>query len=285
MAQIIERRGDAQHLASTIPTPKHKSVFMSYWSTPEALAAYVGTLGDGRHNWHQGAWKNSAAFTGTSNMREAIKLCRDGWPQGAARAARFRDRINAANPIGPRVTRWDVAGAIASVPRALAGNPLNMRRVDSTRLRRKPVLTLLSDMSANCTVRSDAITNRAAVVAAVVDAIEAAGFACEIIVFSSSESGNEISQIVATTAKESSAPADIGRLAFALGHASFFRRIAWAAFTSQDFTKPLGSSLGSSARLDEQAANANGAYIIQALARIPAPFPMKTPQQQTVLRS
>jgi hypothetical protein len=194
-------------------------------------------------------------------MTDSIKICRDGWPDGAARASKLRDRINAANPMGPRVVRWDVAGAVASVPRALAGNPLNMRRVDSSRLRRKPILTLLSDMSNNGGVNADAITNRAAVVAAVIDAIEAAGFSCEVVTFEHSARG-ALSQIVATTVKEAGAQADIGRLSFALGHASFFRRLAWAAFTCDRFTSDLGDGLGVATQIDEQAANLNGAFVI-----------------------
>jgi hypothetical protein len=136
-----------------------------------------------------------------------------------------------------------------------------MRRVDSARLRRKPIVTLLSDMTANGNINAATITNRAAVVAAVVDAIEAAGFACEVITFEQS-TRNDLAQIVACTVKESSAPADIGRLAFALGHASFFRRLAWAAFTIERCTADLGSGLGSAATINEKTANERGAYVL-----------------------
>lgn len=269
--QIIERRGNAPSLDSVIPMPAHKRVWLSYWNTPEALATHVATMGNGDSHWHKGAWRTGSTFHGSKDMKEAIKLCRDGWPAGATRAAALRDRINAANPMGPRVVRWDVAGAIASVPRALAGNPLNMRRIDSARLRRRPILTLLSDMCANGGVSADTITNRAAVVAAVVDAIETAGFACEVISFEHSAQG-VLSQLVAATVKESSAPADIGRLAFALGHASFFRRLAWAAFTCDRFTNDLGSGLGSATQIDQQAANAQGVYILPSVEQSPSSF-------------
>lgn len=260
--QNIKRVGDAQQLDGVIPTPSHNRVYLSYWSTPEALATHVASLGNGENNWSKSAWSHgNESFYGSTDMQEALAVCRAGWPVGADRASRLRDRINAANPMGPRVTRWDVAGAIASVPRALAGNPLNMRRVDSSRLKRKPVLTLLSDMSANATVDGSAITNRAAVVAAVVDAIEAAGFACEVVTFEHS-ANKDLSQVVATTVKESGAPADIGRLAFALGHASFFRRMAWAAFTCDPFTAALGSSLGHATTINQTRANENGVYVL-----------------------
>jgi len=263
MAQKFEKHGDNLALESVIPTPKQASVFMSYWSTPEAMAAHVATMGDGYGNWHRTAWTNDKEFTGTKNMAEAISLCRNGWPVGAARAERLRDQINAANPTGPRVVKWDVAGAVASVPRALSGNPLNMRRVDTAKLRRKPIITLLSDMSVNANISADALTNRAAVVAAVVDATEAAGFACEVITFQCiSGNRSSLGEVTAVTVKESHAPADIGRMAFALGHASFFRRISWATFTQSTFTKPLGPGLGSAAQIDQKTANERGAYVL-----------------------
>jgi hypothetical protein len=257
----IERRGDNAGLESIIPMPAQDHVWLSYWSTPEALAAHAATL-DRKAAWTDSAWDETRAkFFGTDSMSDAVKLCRDGWPDGAARAERLRDRINAANPTGPRVVRWDVAGAVASVPRALAGNPLNMRRVDSAKLRRKPVITLLSDVCASYDIKAASLNNRAAVVAAVVDAAEAAGFACEVVAFEKTNT-NTLAQICAVTVKESNAPADIGRMSYALGHASFFRRLTWAAFTCERFTEGLGTGLGPVTTLDERVVNERNAYIL-----------------------
>jgi hypothetical protein len=256
----IKRAGNNPALESVIPTPDKRRVFLTYWASPEALAAHATTIKT-NDCWSKSAWTNGEKFTGTKDMASAVAMCRNGWSEGATRAARLRDKINAANPMGPRVVKWDVAGSVASVPRALAGNPLNMRRIDSTRLRRKPVLTLLSDMSCNGGVAADAITNRAAVVAAIIDSIESAGFACEVVAFNCS-SESSIAQVTAATVKESGAPADIGRLAFSLGHASFFRRISWAAFTCDSFTKDLGVGLGHATALDQDEANQRGVYIL-----------------------
>ncbi len=260
--QNIERRGDNQTLRDIIPEPKGMKLWASYWESPEALCAHVETLNNGAQNWNDRAWTAGESFTGSASMAEAIRLCRAGWPAGAARVAALRDKINAANPIGPRVIKWDVAGAVASVPRALAGNPLNMRRIDSAKLRRRPVLTLLSDMSANGGVEANAITNRAAVVAAIVDAIEAKGFSCHVVTFEYS-TRDKLGQIVAATVKESDAAADIGRLAFGLGHCSMFRRLSWAAFTCDRFTAPLGQGLGAQTELNIPECNARGAYVIR----------------------
>lgn len=259
-----ETRGNAvTELSEIIPVPKgYSKIWNSYWNSPEALTRHVESLGNGTTNWNRGAWTHGESFTGTKDMASAIKLCRDGWPQGAATVERLRDKINASNPVGQRMVRYDVAGAMPSIPRALSGNPLNMRRVDNAKLRRRPVLTLLSDMTANGGISQAAITNRAAVVAAVIDAIEAKGFACQVITFEcSSDCG--IVQIVAATVKESYSPADVGRLAFGLGHASMFRRLSWAAFTENVFTSGLGSGLGAATAIDTAACNERGAYVLR----------------------
>jgi hypothetical protein len=272
MARLTEQRGNAPDLANIIPAPKGAgNTWLSYWSSPEALAGHVASLKQS-DAWDAGAWTNGASFAGSKSMAESIDLCRTGWPDGAARVERLRDKINAANPTGPRVIRWDVAGAVASVPRALAGNPLNMRRIDSARLRRRPVLTLLSDMSANASVDANAVTNRAAVVAAIVDSIESKGFACHVVTFEHSRTGNAVAQIVAATIKEPSSPVDVGRMAFALGHASMFRRISWAAFTCDKFTSGLGSGLGVQTELDTIACNERGAYVLKTAGVNPSAF-------------
>lgn len=269
--QTVERRGNAGELESLLPLPSHSKLWLSLWGSPEALAGHVASMGKGESNWCCSAWTNSEGFTGSSSMKAALKMCRDGWPEGAARVETLRDKILAASPIERRYKRFSVAGAMPDVPRYLSGNPAHMRAIDSAANRRKPVLTLLSDMSANGSVGHAAITNRAAVVAAIIDAIEARGFACQVVTFECS-SANGVAQIVAATVKESHAPCDVGRLAFGLGHASMFRRLSWAAFTEHEFTAPLGSGLGHVTALDMATANERGVYMLRTAGQNESAF-------------
>lgn len=263
MAKDIKDAGNAGELRDLLPDPDNIStLYRSYWASPEALASAVAAMGDGRHNWTKGAWDPTRErFFGSANMGRALEMCRAGWPEGAARVERLRDRIIARHPTGPRIVKWDVAGAVPSVARALAGNPLNMRRIDSARLRRKPVLTLVSDVANNANIEAVAITNRAAVVAAIVDVIEAQGFACQVLVSCSSRTG-KVGHQTACVVKESGVPVDIGRMAFGLGHVAMFRRLCWAAFTADEFTRPLGNSLGVSNAINPDKANARGVYVL-----------------------
>jgi hypothetical protein len=237
----IKINGNAAELRAIVPARPYARQWLQFWDSPETFAAHVSTI-DPAACWHDCAWNNDDN-RGTRSMPAAIELARTGWPEGAARAAKLRDRINAANPIGPRMVRWDVAGAVPSVPRALAGNPLSMRRIDSARLRRRPVLTLLSDMTCHWGIAGETLTNRSAVVAAIVDAIESAGFSAHVVGLAGVHRDDLFAQC-AVTLKEPEQPADIGRLAFGLGHASMFRRLMFAAYVENTFTKNLGSCLG-----------------------------------------
>lgn len=262
MAKHLEN-GNAAELSEILPTVKHAKQFRSLWSNPETLAADVIARGEGWHaeTWGQG--RSRKEFTGVDSMREAANLVRYGWAEGAQRAARLRDRINAANPHGPRMVRYDVAGAFPVVARAVSGNPLNMRRVDSAKLRRRPIVTLVSDLCCAHYIGANVLINRAAVVAAVVDAVEAAGFSCNVIGYARTERGDELSALCAVSLKQSDQAADIARLAFGLGHSAMLRRLMFAAWTQDKFTEKLGGGLGTVTTFKPTEALASqGIYIV-----------------------
>lgn len=241
--------GNNPALASTLPALWHDVISHAHFSSPEALCAFVESKPESSY-WEDTAIGDDRKFTGTSSLQQALKLCRDGWPEGAARVAKLRDKIIASNPIAPRLSRWDVAGAYPSVARALSGNPMNMRRIDSAVTRRRPVLTIVHHMGGSSFIEADTFCNKAAVMAAIIDAIEGAGYSVELIAVSVSaatknrEPGNAFVHETAITVKEAGQSVDIGKLAFAVGHVAMFRRFAFACRTCDDFNKPLGGTLG-----------------------------------------
>ncbi len=238
MTQII---GNAAELNDLIPDLKWHST----WDTPEAFARHIASL-DKEKAWSNAGWKDDESFSGTKNMEEALKLAEGGWQEGAEHVLKLQGNILAANPQLPKTVKYSMAGSIPNVPRAIAGNPINMKAFDLSLSRRRPVLTILTAMHANWTISKDAITNRAAVVAAIIDMIEAAGYACEVIAFAPSI-GNESSEVVSTSVivKASTQPLDIARLAYGVGHASMFRRLIFADWGSEPTLRyVLGRGLG-----------------------------------------
>lgn len=246
--------GDAEYLNSAISDSNKKSTekhYRSYFSSPEAFAREIATVNP-KDCWHRSAWdRGNESWNGTNTMADALNLAVDGWPEGVAKATRLIDRIKATNPLQLKQIKYSIAGAYPNIPRAIAGNHLNMRVPDIARASRRPVITLMSNMSANCGHSGEEITNRASVVAALVDVIESAGYACDVIAYGatasscwSSDPGVKLDVISTVQVKNSNQPMDINRIAFGLGHASMFRRLMFADWERDSFCKELGASLG-----------------------------------------
>lgn len=216
-----------------------------FFRSPESFAAHVAAM-DTEKVWHKETWSEApsrASFTGTKDMKEAINLAFEGWPEGVKRVAELREKILFARPQAPRYVKHDVAGAFPNVPRMLAGNPLHMRRIEIADSRRAPVITLMVDMSVNCDCPAENLTRRAATVAALCDLIEDEGYRAHIVSCARTSNGDK-SAVVAVTCKEPYDHADVGRLAFGVGHSAFYRRLMFAAWGGSNECKFLGQSLG-----------------------------------------
>lgn len=251
------KRGDATELNYVIPGLSYHST----WSSPEAFARDIRARGKKDH-WHDSGWEEGdGSWKGTKTMEDALALAAKGWPEGAAQIEKTRLRVLASNPTLPRAIKYGIAGAVPNVPRAVSGNILNMKAQDLAKSRRRPVITLVANMSANCGVDSKAISNRAAVAAAVIDQIESAGYSCEVIAtaLSSGNSWDGKSGFTAATSiivKEAGQPVDTGRLAFSMGHSSMFRRFVFSDWGSAPCCQSgLGHGLGSSHGLEKDASS------------------------------
>lgn len=225
--------------------------YHSVWSSPEKFGRYIASQSENKA-WCNAGWrKGEKDFFGTRNMQEAMDILNKGWKQGAEKVEKLRNRIIAQNPMGPRMVKYGMAGAVPSVPRAVAGNILNMKNPDNALTKKKPIITLMADMGASCNISPDTISNKAAVIAVLVDQIEAKGFSCEVVGtslskgYGSSKIGDRFNSAITVRVKESHQPADIARIAYAIGHASFFRRFVFADKGLEPICKDgLGHGLG-----------------------------------------
>lgn len=228
--------------------PSYK--FSSNWSSPESFAKYIKSL-DQNKAWHNSGWeKGDKQWKGSDNMEETLDLVEEGWQEGAEQVEKLRERIEAAHPIALRMRKHGIAGAYPNVPRAIAGNIQHMKIPDMTRSRKKPVITLVSNMASNWTVGAHQISNRAAAVAALVDKIESSGYSVEVISTATTKGGSwdgETGYTACTSivVKRSDQPVDIKRLAFGLGHVSLFRRMVFADWgVEPSANSGLGRGLG-----------------------------------------
>lgn len=262
--------GNAHHLQDLFNKhPAETDSFTAWWSSPEKFAEAVESW-DKSKAWHDSAWEKESDFYGTKTMEEAIKLARYGWQEGVKRIKAIRTAIHAANPMTKKPITYSIAGSTPNVPRAIAGNIMNMRTVDLARSRKRPVITLLSDMSAHCGHDAEEFLNRAAVVAALIDRIENEGYCCEVIAYGttkrSSYNGKDslVSQ-VSVMLKNSNQPVDMARLAFGLGHPAMFRRLIFAQWGIDKANERLGSGLGHCFELPKDGLHDKAIYMIPSI--------------------
>lgn len=233
-------RGNAVYLERY--TPGYD--YVSAWGSPEAFARHIASQ-DRKKCWHDAGWEYGEEWSGSKSMDESLEMAANGWPKGATTVSKIRDRVLAQNPIRKQPIKYGIAGSTPNVPRAISGNPLSMRADEYGRNKRKPVITLICNMSANCGVESGTINNRAAALTALIDQIEVRGYCVEVVATATSYRGN-FKAVTSVVVKQSHQPADIGRLAFGLGQASMFRRLVFADWGSSEECRALDRGLGHS---------------------------------------
>src|ERR1700735_431602 len=178
---VVRENGDAPNLTRllSVETKKPKIRYSS-WSSPEAFSNYVSSI-DPSGNWYANdVWKDASEyFSGVSSIHEALDLCRNGWKAGGETIEKTRGYIAALNPTRFQPVQYAIAGTTPNVPRAIAGNILNMRAPSLDKSSRRKTITIVYNMCENGGVDKEMITNKAAVMAALIDEIERKGFSCE----------------------------------------------------------------------------------------------------------
>lgn len=226
-----------------------KYAYQSCWSSPEVFSRYVKSLNP-NNAWQDAGWeKGSFDFTGTKSMEEALHLADGHWDEGADKVQRMVDLIHANRPTRKFPKKYVITGALPSVPRAVSGNILNMLELETGASKRRPVITLISNMCVNWTVDKDVLSNKSAAVTAVIDEIESAGYSVEVISTAITggrwEGTKGYMAATSVMAKTSDQPVDIKRLAFSLGHPSMFRRMVFSDWGSEPSAeRGLGHGLG-----------------------------------------
>jgi len=260
----VREVGDAPQITRLLNIEvKEKTLFTSF-SSPEKMAAHLGAINSDECWNSSNVWKSvDKDFAGVNSIHEAIDLAHHGWKEGGETIERTRGYIQALNPLSARLIKYGIAGTTPNVPRAIAGNLLNMRQPDLTRSQKRKTITIVYNMCEAWYAQADAVSNKAAVVAALIDEIEGKGFACEVISCANTGYAGSIRAITSVCVKESHQPVDINRLAFGLGHAAMFRCFMFGTWQSDDFVERLGGGLGTvSTTLPTKEQNEQNIYTI-----------------------
>lgn len=226
-------------LVPAIAESQAKTVSHAYFDSPNDMATYLKSVPTSE--WYCDKYIGPQEFTDGIDLQGALKMERDGWKDGAGRANQIAGSIRVSMPAKRRVSTIGMAGAYPHIPRYLAGVPEHMTR--PAMVRGRPVLTLVNHMGGKSGVPSQCFINRAAVIAAIVDAIEAAGYSLHLVGVSFSEEGS-FAHETAVTIKEPGRHLDLSSVAYALGHVAFFRQLVFGVRFADAFNKPLTSGLG-----------------------------------------
>ena len=175
-----------------------------------------------------------ARFSQSSHDREwfggsyenALKLARDGWPEGVASLAAAVRIL----PPQDKARSWsyDVAGDQPDVARYLGGELKHMRRRGHER-KKKPVVCLAIQANASAGVSAAAMVQYGSVMVGLIDALEAAGRRVELYsVGASTLNGRTL--VTGWKVKAADDVLDLSAVAFSIGHPSAFRRLHFALF-------------------------------------------------------
>jgi len=195
--------------------------------------------------WQHSAWDEGSDWNGTRTMREAIELATNGWIEGAHKAHELREGINAKAPKARMLRRHGMAGATPNVARMLAGNPEHMRILELRAASRTPVLSLVIDIANSSMIDGEEMLAHSAAAAALVDMLEDRGYRCELFAgWRAQEAGNRIVTEIMVRVKMAERSANLGVVAYALGHPAMLRRHGFAVVSAAPECAPLGSYLG-----------------------------------------
>lgn len=207
-------------------------------------------------------------FYRTTCFDDAVKLGRDGWPEGSAKIAKLAnvltDKIS--SMIETQAIRYDVTGNDFDVAMMLESVPEYWTTLETVEGSNNRVVKLLVNIGARVDVSSAQITRKGVAIATLVQALEIAEIRTEIEFISHAISGLH-SVTVTCKIKNADQPIDIDRLAFSLAHPSTLRRLIFSIRESYgDFMRlGIGGSIDTpSARIDANAINIDRALIFSS---------------------
>jgi hypothetical protein len=176
----------------------------------------------------------AGGFMGTATFEDAVKLARDGWPDGAERLAELTARLEGklGNVSAVKRIGYSMVGpGVLDLGRYMMGHPepymVWSESEELTDIQPDRIIKLLVCCGANANLADNQIWWRGAAAIAIADLIESSGARCEIELGRASVShggSRHIRRVLVKRAQDYVAP-EI--LAFALAHPSSHRRIDW----------------------------------------------------------
>lgn len=167
------------------------------------------------------------SWSGTDTFEEALRLAREGWPEGEAMVRSIASRLEASmiNKIVREDWNYEVEGMGFDVARYIEGEPEHWYAVEETQLEGPHRnVRIVMNLAASSGVAAEILAARGAAVAALVELLEYAGIRCEVWTVMAASGVYEAYCKV----KPYDQPLEPSRIAFALANPANFRRLHFA---------------------------------------------------------
>lgn len=210
-------------------TRQGRSTFLAF----ESWAEYLDAAEHGPRVWptyDQSSQDPEHGWAGAT-FPEAIRIAREGWPEGTARLVRD---LEAATPLAragiTNAITYDVGGALPDVPLFVAGDPAHMITFAPTEKRAGRIVRVACNQFVSAKCSAQAINNRGAAILSWIDAIEQQGHQAELcaIYYEACRKAREHVFCTEIPVKRAGEPMELDRLAFLFAHPAMFRRLHFA---------------------------------------------------------
>jgi hypothetical protein len=174
--------------------------------------------------------KESSSWNGNVNWKESKQLAQNGWLEGWKEIEKIRARISPllTNKIVKHLPEYAICGGSLDIGTYLANDPecFITKGYDEI-VQEGKIITLVCSISFSSSISASTIIQRGAIVCALIDAIEYAGYRVEIICNDTSiYNGHKFE--VDVTLKKANQQLQMIEIAFCLAHPAMLRRMMFS---------------------------------------------------------
>lgn len=206
--------------------------------------------------------ENGKKWFGSKSYKEADKLLKYGWAEGAARVKTIMEARNFIGMGTRRKMYNSVVGYVPNVPNYLRGIPMNMINSRKVRAPQK-VATIVYNCAVSSDVPASSIEVNAAKLFNVISGLESSGVRVELWIMNAVKSrDNTENWGCAVRVKTAGQPLNVLKSIYPLVHPSFLRRHMLAAMERGNLTRGEWSGYG-------RPENADRAGVYCAALRLP----------------
>lgn len=204
-------------------------------------------------------------WTGTKTFADAVKMAREGWPDGRENLMDAMASAQARPNMTPAFT-MEVAGAYPIAAIAAAGDPCSMVDLSPVEDRVRPIVRLVICRNGSAAYKAAEFMHYGAAVLSYVEGLENAGFRCEVELAFSGAYQTGLKHYIGVIIKRAEDALELDRMAFCLTHVAMFRRLGFAVKESDPaIWEHLGSGYGHARNPDPGIDTEQGQIIIPAI--------------------